>query len=72
MLLEDEWLDFEYSQDLQYFYGSGPGNPLAATTTFPLVKAITQLFVLGPNKTTPNGTFVPPPLLMGFTHEYVV
>ncbi|KAF8588893.1 phosphoglycerate mutase-like protein [Ramaria rubella] len=66
---DDEWLQFEYSQDLQYYYGSGPGNPLAATTTFPLLKAITELFVLGPGKTTPNGTFVPPPLLMGFTHD---
>lgn len=44
---------------------------MAATSEFPLVKSITDLFVLGPGKTTPNGTFVPPPLLMGFTHEYV-
>ncbi|KAF8515380.1 phosphoglycerate mutase-like protein [Hysterangium stoloniferum] len=66
---EQEWLEFEYSQDLQYFYGSGPGNNLAATTTFPLVQSITDLFNLGPGKTTANATLVPPPLLMGFTHD---
>ncbi|KIJ52658.1 hypothetical protein M422DRAFT_776265 [Sphaerobolus stellatus SS14] len=66
---QDEWLQFEYSQDLQYYYGSGPGNPLAATTTYPLVQAITDLFELGPGKTTSAGTFIPPSLLMGFTHD---
>jgi hypothetical protein len=46
---------------------SGPGNPFSATNGFPWVKAVTDLFVLGPNKTTSDGTFTPPPLLMSFT-----
>lgn len=46
---------------------SGPGNPFSATTGFPWIKAISDLFTVGTNKTTVNGTFVPPPLVMGFT-----
>jgi hypothetical protein len=57
--------------DLQYYYGSGPGNPLAATTAFPLIRTITDLFIAGPGKTMKEGTEVPPNLMMGFTHEYV-
>ncbi|TDL27711.1 phosphoglycerate mutase-like protein [Rickenella mellea] len=64
-----EWLDYEYAHDLNYYYGSGPGNPFSATTGFPWLKAVTDLFALGPNKTTPTGTFTPPPLLMSFTHD---
>ncbi|KAF8878775.1 phosphoglycerate mutase-like protein [Infundibulicybe gibba] len=26
-----EWLDYEYAHDLNYYYGSGPGNPFSAT-----------------------------------------
>ncbi|EIN09821.1 phosphoglycerate mutase-like protein [Punctularia strigosozonata HHB-11173 SS5] len=66
---ESEWLDYEYAHDLNYYYGSGPGNPFSATTGFPWVRAVTDLFVLGPNKTTSDGTFTPPPLLMSFTHD---
>ncbi|KAI0050834.1 phosphoglycerate mutase-like protein [Auriscalpium vulgare] len=64
-----EWLDYEYADDLNYYYGSGPGNPFSGATGFPLLKAITDLFVLGPDRSTPFGSFVPPPLLMGFTHD---
>ncbi|KII87239.1 hypothetical protein PLICRDRAFT_177012 [Plicaturopsis crispa FD-325 SS-3] len=64
-----EWLDYEYAHDLNYYYGSGPGNPLSGTTGFPWVRAVTDLFLLGPNKTTPTGSFTPPPLIMGFSHD---
>ncbi|KAJ3559463.1 hypothetical protein NM688_g332 [Phlebia brevispora] len=66
---EHEWIDYEYASDLNYYYGSGPGNPLAGTTAFPWLQAITQLLVAGPNRTVGNGSFVPPPLIMGFTHD---
>ena len=52
---------------LTIIHRSGPGNPIAAATGFPWVKAVTDLFAVGPGKTTTNGTFVPPPLLMSFT-----
>ncbi|THU89422.1 phosphoglycerate mutase-like protein [Dendrothele bispora CBS 962.96] len=66
---ENEWLDYEYAHDLNYYYGSGPGNPLSATVGFPWLKAVTDLFEVGPGNTVKNGTLVPPPLIMGFTHD---
>ncbi|KAJ3748132.1 phosphoglycerate mutase-like protein [Lentinula detonsa] len=66
---DDEWLNYEYADDLNYYYGSGPGNPLSATTGYPWVKAIADLFEVGPYHTVPNGTLVPPPLIMGFSHD---
>lgn len=66
-----EWKDFEYAMDLQYYYGSGPGNPLSGTTFWPYLKAVTDLFSVGPGKTTSNTSngFIPPSLLMSFTHD---
>ncbi|KZO96059.1 phosphoglycerate mutase-like protein [Calocera viscosa TUFC12733] len=69
ILTPDEWLDYEYGNDLNYYYGSGPGNPYAGTSAWPLVKAITDLLVAGPGKTTGAGTFTPAPLIMSFTHD---
>ncbi|RDB18642.1 Acid phosphatase PHO1 [Hypsizygus marmoreus] len=67
----EEWLEYEYAHDLNYYYGSGPGNPFAAATGFPWAKAISDLFAVGPNALPENGNgnFVPPPLIMGFTHD---
>ncbi|KAJ7438463.1 phosphoglycerate mutase-like protein [Mycena latifolia] len=66
---DSEWLDYEYAHDLNYYYGSGPGNPFSATVGFPWVKAVSDLFALGPGQTTPGGNITPPALLMGFTHD---
>ncbi|KAF4599091.1 hypothetical protein EYR40_006180 [Pleurotus pulmonarius] len=64
-----EWLDYEYAHDLNYYYGSGPGNPFSATVGFPWVKAITDIFVAGPNRSPTGASATPPPLIMGFTHD---
>ncbi|KAJ6597247.1 phosphoglycerate mutase-like protein [Mycena vulgaris] len=66
---DSEWLDYEYAHDLNYYYGSGPGNPFSAAVGFPWVKAVSDLFALGPGKTTPGGNITPPALMMGFTHD---
>nr|VWO97995.1 G-protein comlpex beta subunit CpcB [Ganoderma boninense] len=66
---ESEWLDYEYAHDLNYYYGSGPGNPFSATVGYPWLRAITDLFSAGPNRTQVGGNFVPPPLIMSFTHD---
>ncbi|KAF5350314.1 hypothetical protein D9758_012812 [Tetrapyrgos nigripes] len=66
---ENEWLDYEYAHDLNYYYGSGPGNPLSATVGYPWVKAIADIFNVGPGKMVENGTLIPPPLIMGFSHD---
>ncbi|KAJ3996675.1 hypothetical protein F5050DRAFT_1757488, partial [Lentinula boryana] len=63
---DHEWLDYEYVHDMNYYYGSSPGNPLSATTGYPWVKAIADLFEVGPHHTVANGTPVPPPLIVGF------
>ncbi|KAJ3729666.1 histidine phosphatase superfamily [Lentinula raphanica] len=66
---DTEWLHYEYADDLNYYYGSGPGNPLSATTGYPWVKAIADIFEAGPHHTVDNGTLVPPALIMGFSHD---
>ncbi|KAI3613264.1 histidine acid [Moniliophthora roreri] len=67
---ESEWLDYEYAHDLNYYYGSGPGNPISAATGYPWVKAITDLFAAGPGTAAvENGTLTPPPLIVTFTHD---
>ncbi|KAI0693965.1 phosphoglycerate mutase-like protein [Cytidiella melzeri] len=63
---EQEWLDYEYAHDLNYYYGSGPGNPLAGTTAFPWLSAMASLFN---DTTTNNNTFIPPSLLISTTHD---
>ncbi|TCD67470.1 hypothetical protein EIP91_012331 [Steccherinum ochraceum] len=65
----DEWRNYEYAADLNYYYGSGPANPLSATSGWPWVKAVTDLFGVGPGKTVANGTLTPPPLMMMFSHD---
>ncbi|KAJ3010023.1 hypothetical protein NUW54_g2610 [Trametes sanguinea] len=57
---ESEWLDYEYAHDLNYYYGSGPGNPLSATVGYPWLQAVTELFLHGPDNTENDGdNFVP-------------
>lgn len=46
---------------------SGPGNPFSATVGYPWLKAITDLFSSGPNRTQEGESFAPPPLIMSFT-----
>lgn len=62
-----EWLDYEYAHDLNYYYGSGPGNPFSATVGFPWLKAITDIFVSGPGESPPGASAMPAQLIMGFT-----
>ena len=64
-------MNYEYAHDLNYYYSPGAGNPIAAATGFPWVKAVADLFEVGPKSTTSNGTFTPGPLLMGFTVRFL-
>ncbi|KAH9896773.1 phosphoglycerate mutase-like protein [Cubamyces lactineus] len=66
---ESEWKDYEYAHDLNYYYGSGPGNPFSATVGYPWLHAVTDLFVSSPNRTEARQDFVPPALIMSFTHD---
>jgi acid phosphatase len=67
-----EILQYEYRQDLRYWYGNGPGSGLAGTMMLPLLDAVKSLLVDGPGKSYngSNGTvFTPPPLVVAFTHD---
>ncbi|KAF5346841.1 hypothetical protein D9756_010630 [Leucocoprinus leucothites] len=64
-----EWLNYEYAHDLNYYYGSGPGNPFSATVGFGWLKAIADLLNAGPGSAVSAGNFIPPPLIMSFTHD---
>ncbi|KAI0360773.1 phosphoglycerate mutase-like protein [Trametes cingulata] len=68
---DSEWEDYEYAHDLNYYYGSGPGNPFSATVGFPWLQAVTALFSTSStlNASQAEGAFIPPPLLMSFTHD---
>ncbi|KAI0635070.1 phosphoglycerate mutase-like protein [Trametes polyzona] len=48
LFTEEEWKDYEYAHDLNYYYGSGPGNPFSATVGFPWLEAVTELFTSSP------------------------
>ena len=67
----DELLQYEYAQDLSYYYGSGPGSGKNSTLMLPVLSAIVQRLTDGPNHTyvTANSTFTPPPLAAMFTND---
>ncbi|KAI0741318.1 phosphoglycerate mutase-like protein [Daedaleopsis nitida] len=46
----DEWLDFEYANDLMYFYSIGYGNPIAPQLGMPWVRSAFD--ILSANDTT--------------------
>ncbi|KAI0363119.1 phosphoglycerate mutase-like protein [Pilatotrama ljubarskyi] len=59
----DEWLSFEYANDLMYFYSIGYGNPIAPQLGLPWVRS--SLDILSANDTsTFNQT-----LYVSFTHR---
>ncbi|KAI0332669.1 phosphoglycerate mutase-like protein [Cubamyces sp. BRFM 1775] len=59
----DEWLSFEYANDLMYFYSIGYGNPIAPQLGLPWVRS--SLDILSANDTsTFNQT-----LYISFTHR---
>ncbi|KAI0330668.1 phosphoglycerate mutase-like protein [Cubamyces sp. BRFM 1775] len=66
---EAEWKDYEYAHDLNYYYGSGPGNPFSATVGYPWLHAVTDLFVSSPQSAGARQGFDPPSLIMSFTHD---
>ncbi|KAI0826714.1 phosphoglycerate mutase-like protein [Trametes gibbosa] len=70
---EAEWKNYEYAHDLNYYYGSGPGNPFSATVGYPWLQAVTGLLASeqssSANMTEAERAFNPPPLVMSFTHD---
>ncbi|KAG9524333.1 phosphoglycerate mutase-like protein, partial [Aureobasidium melanogenum] len=69
---DDELRKYEYAQDLRYYYGSGPGSGKNYTLMQPVLNAIVQRLVDGPNKTYVNSngqSWTPGPLIPMFTND---
>lgn len=73
---ESEILQYEYAQDIRYFYGTGPGTELESNLMLPFITAILERFTDGPNATytssSANGTaapFTPSPLIATFAND---
>ncbi|KAL4886681.1 histidine phosphatase superfamily [Aspergillus karnatakaensis] len=66
-----EILQYEYRQDLRYYYGTGAGAGKNMTVMYPVLQGIVDLLQEGPETTTEtgNGTEKLPPLIMAFTHD---
>lgn len=69
---DDEILQYEYRQDLRYYYGTGPGAGRNMTVMMPVLQGVIDLLQKGPNvtaKSTDNGTITLPQLIVAFTHD---
>lgn len=68
---EEEALQYEYAQDLRYWYGNGLGSDIEKYNMLPVVEGLVQRFVDGPNATyaVGNGTFVPPKVIASFSND---
>jgi hypothetical protein len=69
---DEEILQYEYAQDLRYWYGSGLGMDIEKYLMVPVVDGLVKRFVDGPKATYTNSdgsTFVPPKLIVGFSND---
>lgn len=68
---EEEVRQYEYAQDLRYWYGNGLGSDIEKYNMLPVVEGLVQRFVDGPNATykTGNSTFLPPKIIASFTND---
>jgi hypothetical protein len=70
---DDELKSYEYSQDLSYFYGEGPGSTGPAQEVFlPFLDGLMSLFMEGPGqqgKGLNGSTFTVPDLIMSFLND---
>ncbi|KAF4554998.1 Histidine phosphatase-like protein 9 [Elsinoe fawcettii] len=69
---ESEILDYEYRQDLRYYYGTGPGAGNNASVMLPVLQGVVDVLTAGPGVTarrTNGSDSALPPLLVAFTHD---
>jgi hypothetical protein len=67
-----ELKQYEYSQDLRYYYGMGPGTDLPSKMMLPYLNALVRMLAQGPgiNGTFANGTsFTLPKILTSFMND---
>jgi acid phosphatase len=68
----EEILQYEYRQDLRYWYGTGPGSFNNASVMLPIVQGVVDLLKSGPEthvEGAGSGPNVTGPLLVAFTHD---
>lgn len=69
---QEELDQYEYQQDLRYYYGVGPGADVSSKMMVPFLRALMERFVEGPDAegTRPDGSsFTLPKLLMSFLND---
>ncbi|KAK3292664.1 histidine phosphatase superfamily, partial [Chaetomium fimeti] len=69
---QEELDQYEYHQDLRYYYGVGPGADVSSKVMVPFLNALMQRFVDGPEAegvAAGGGTFKLPKLLMNFLND---
>ncbi|KPM42070.1 hypothetical protein AK830_g4473 [Neonectria ditissima] len=70
---DEELKQYEYSNDLRYYYGLGPGSGLPQKMMTPFLQSLTKVFTQGPDidGTGSDGTspFKVPRLLMSFLND---
>lgn len=71
---DEEILQYEYAQDIRYYYGTGPGTDLESNLMLPFITAIVERFVDGPNATYTSSNnltapFKPSPLIATFAND---
>ncbi|KAK7179531.1 hypothetical protein DPSP01_011965 [Paraphaeosphaeria sporulosa] len=68
---EEEILEYEYAQDLRYWYGTGLGSDVEKLQMLPTLDMLVRRFVDGPDKTYTlrNSTFPAPNVIASFSND---
>ena len=69
---DDELKNYQYRQDLRYYYGAGPGTDLNSKMMLPFLSGVVDLIAKGPgqNGTAADGSsFAVPKLLTAFAND---
>ncbi|KAE8357053.1 histidine phosphatase superfamily [Aspergillus coremiiformis] len=68
---KNEIKQYEYAQDLRYYYGTGPGVGKNMTVMLPVLQGVVNLLKEGPSATAEKGnaTVQLPPLVVAVTHD---
>jgi hypothetical protein len=72
VLTDEELKQYEYANDLRYYYGVGPGTDLEKTMMTPFLDALMGLLAQGPGeegKTSDGSEFDIPRILMAFLND---
>ncbi|ORY02552.1 histidine phosphatase superfamily [Clohesyomyces aquaticus] len=72
ILSDEEILQYEYAQDLRYWYGTGLGTDIEKYMMVPVLDGLVQRFVDGPDaiyKNSDGTPFAPPRIIASFSND---